>query len=192
MKNKTIIGLFIISFLVLGIFGFVKAQTEQQTQIESTNQVQIDSFFDIFIEIDGIPGESTDDKHKDWIEVLSYSHGMDMSTGKVAHIDFNFVKRLDKSSPIINLAVNTGEHFKEATVQICSKGGEKLCYMEYKMTDVYITSVHVGGSSSSEIPMEEISLNYGKIVWKFTPQDEAGRPKPPITTGWDLKLNKKV
>ena len=55
MKNKTIIGLFIISFLVLGIFGFVKAQTEQQTQIESTNQVQIDSFFDIFIEIEYRP-----------------------------------------------------------------------------------------------------------------------------------------
>ncbi|WP_353327541.1 type VI secretion system tube protein Hcp, partial [Chitiniphilus shinanonensis] len=25
--------------------------------------------FDAFIKIDGIPGESTDDKHKDWIEI---------------------------------------------------------------------------------------------------------------------------
>lgn len=24
--------------------------------------------------VNGVPGESTDDKHKDWIEVLSYSH----------------------------------------------------------------------------------------------------------------------
>jgi hypothetical protein len=28
--------------------------------------------FDSFLKIDGIPGESTDDKHKDWIEVISY------------------------------------------------------------------------------------------------------------------------
>jgi len=29
---------------------------------------------DVFLKIDGIPGESTDDKHKEWIEILSYSH----------------------------------------------------------------------------------------------------------------------
>ncbi len=32
--------------------------------------------FDAFLKIDGIPGESTDDKHKDWIEVLSYGVGI--------------------------------------------------------------------------------------------------------------------
>jgi type VI secretion system secreted protein Hcp len=34
---------------------------------------------DAFLEIDGIKGESTDDKHKDWIEILSYSHGVSQS-----------------------------------------------------------------------------------------------------------------
>jgi hypothetical protein len=32
--------------------------------------------FDAFLKIDGIPGESTDDKHKDWIEILSFAHGL--------------------------------------------------------------------------------------------------------------------
>ena len=32
--------------------------------------------FDAFLKIDGIPGESTDDKHKDWIEILSFDFGM--------------------------------------------------------------------------------------------------------------------
>ena len=31
---------------------------------------------DYFIKIDQIPGESTDEKHKDEIEVLSYEFGM--------------------------------------------------------------------------------------------------------------------
>ena len=30
---------------------------------------------DYFLKIDGIDGESQDDKHKDWIEVLSFSWG---------------------------------------------------------------------------------------------------------------------
>jgi len=36
---------------------------------------------DCFLKIDGIPGESTDDKHKDWIEVMSYSHGVSQMAG---------------------------------------------------------------------------------------------------------------
>lgn len=28
--------------------------------------------FDAFVRIDGIEGESTDDKHQGWIEILSY------------------------------------------------------------------------------------------------------------------------
>ena len=36
--------------------------------------------FDAFLKIDGIPGESTDSKHKDWIEVLSYSTGITQPT----------------------------------------------------------------------------------------------------------------
>nr|NIS53628.1 type VI secretion system tube protein Hcp [Phycisphaerae bacterium]NIU11189.1 type VI secretion system tube protein Hcp [Phycisphaerae bacterium]NIU59045.1 Hcp1 family type VI secretion system effector [Phycisphaerae bacterium]NIW95363.1 Hcp1 family type VI secretion system effector [Phycisphaerae bacterium] len=34
---------------------------------------------DVFLQIEGIPGESTDEKHKDWIEILSYSHGVSQS-----------------------------------------------------------------------------------------------------------------
>lgn len=34
---------------------------------------------DMFIKIDGIKGESTDDKHKDEIDVLSWSWGMSQS-----------------------------------------------------------------------------------------------------------------
>ena len=70
---------------------------------------------DCFLKIDGIPGESTDDKHKDWIEVMSYSSGVsqmaggDRSTGGAAtqgrcdHQDISIVKALDKASPTLNL-----------------------------------------------------------------------------------------
>ena len=32
--------------------------------------------FDAFLQIEGVPGESTDENHLDWIEILSYSHGV--------------------------------------------------------------------------------------------------------------------
>jgi type VI secretion system secreted protein Hcp len=30
--------------------------------------------FDAFLKVEGVPGESTDDKHQGWIEILHYSH----------------------------------------------------------------------------------------------------------------------
>ena len=36
--------------------------------------------FDAFLEIKTIPGESTDDKHGNWIELLSFNHGVAQQT----------------------------------------------------------------------------------------------------------------
>ncbi len=40
--------------------------------------------FDAFLKIDGIPGESTDDKHKDWIEITSYSQAIHQPASSTA------------------------------------------------------------------------------------------------------------
>ncbi len=37
--------------------------------------------YDMYLQIDGIKGDSTDDAHKDWIEVVSYSHGISQPSG---------------------------------------------------------------------------------------------------------------
>ena len=67
--------------------------------------------FDSFIKIDGVPGESTDSKHKDWIEVLSFHWGVSQhetgsqssggarSSQRVDHQDLSFVHTIDKASP---------------------------------------------------------------------------------------------
>ncbi len=40
--------------------------------------------FDAFLKIDGIFGESTDDKHKHWIEVLDCNHGLTQPSSATA------------------------------------------------------------------------------------------------------------
>ncbi len=68
---------------------------------------------DAFLKIEGIAGESTDKKHKDQIEILSYNHGVSQpstgtassagggTSGRCEHRDFTVVKELDKASPLI-------------------------------------------------------------------------------------------
>lgn len=156
--------------------------------------------FDSFLNLDGIPGESTDDKHKDWIEVLSYDHQMTQpvsstrsssggaSSGRTQHGDFFITKFVDKSSPKLYDAVSGGKHFSKAKIEVCRAGGGQVKFLEINLEEVMISSVHVNsrgshvpsngngnGASpnvpdSDLLPTEVVSLNYGKIEWVYTAQ----------------------
>jgi type VI secretion system secreted protein Hcp len=115
--------------------------------------------FDAFLKIDGIEGESTDDKHKGEIEVLSFSWGVSQQTSGSASSagsltsqradfhDFAVVKAIDKASPLLMLQCADGTHIKSVRLELCRAGGDKQPYMEYKFTDVVITAVRPGGSA---------------------------------------------
>ena len=163
--------------------------------------------FDCFLKIDGVDGESQDDKHPKWIELLSFSHGMSQppsvtassaggaSSGRVNMQDFSIVKHLDSASPKLATACCTGQHIPNVKIEVCRAGGDKLKYMEYKMTNVIVSSVRPGGSAhgGDEVPLEEVAFNFGKIEWTYTPQDrKTGAGLGNISGGWDLQLNKKV
>lgn len=161
--------------------------------------------FDAFLKIDGVPGESTDDKHKDWIEILSYSHGLSQpsagarSTGgagaaeRTNHQDFSVVKVLDKASAKLALFCCNGTHIKSVKIELCRATGDKQKYMEYLMSDVIVSSVRPGGSAQGgeTLPLEEVSFNYGKIEWTYTETDhQTGKPKGDVKANWDLVKNK--
>lgn len=168
--------------------------------IRNGGETQQRSFFDIFVKIGDIKGESNDASHKDWVDVLSYSHGMTNmgsethggESGKPSHEDFVIVKKLDKSSPKLYEALNTGEHIPEVRIELIRKGEAKQKFMEYKLTDVLITSTKIEGDTSETAPVEQVSFSYSKIEWIYTPQKEDGSSDASIKTGWDLKLNKQV
>ena len=159
--------------------------------------------FDCFLKIDVIPGESTDDKHKEWIELLSFSHGVSqvasgasssggsLSAERCDHQDFSVVKTLDKASPKLALFCCKGEHINEITVELCRAGGDKQKYMEYKMSGVIVTSARPGGSAQGgeALPLEEVTFNYGKIEWTYT-ETAGGELGGKVEANWDLITNK--
>lgn len=159
--------------------------------------------FDAFLKIDGIPGESSDAKHTEWIEIVSFAHSMDQpasatasSAGgataeRVNHSAFTFVHLLDKASPKLYEACCTGKHVKEVTLELCRSGGDKVKYMEIKLEQVLISRVAPYGSAGEGFPSEQINLSYGKIKWTYTQQKRAdGAGGGNVSAGWDLTTNK--
>jgi type VI secretion system secreted protein Hcp len=155
---------------------------------------------DIFIKIGDIKGESTDDKHKDEIEVLSYSWGVSQSgtfasgsgggAGKATFQDLHFTSVAHKGSPVLFLSCATGKHIDEATLTLRKAGRAPVEYLKIKLTDVLISSYLPGGASDGDTPAEEISLNFAKIDFEFTPQNADGSLGAAISTSYDLKQAK--
>lgn len=157
---------------------------------------------DMFIKIGDIKGESQDDKHKDEIDVLAWSWGMSQSgtmhagggggAGKVSVNDVSFTKWVDKSTPNLMLSCMQGDHIPEAKLVVRKAGTNPLEYIEIKMTDVLITSVSTGGSGGEDRLTENITLNFAKVEYKYTPQKKDGSKDTPIPVGWDIAANVKM
>ena len=126
---------------------------------------------DYLLEIDGIKGESQDEKHKDKIEVHSFSWGVDNSsnvgvgggggTGKASFSDLTFFKQADKASPLLFAAAATGEHIKKAVLTARKAGGKagQIEYLIITLTDLMVSSYHqTGNAGDSSIPADSVSL----------------------------------
>lgn len=159
--------------------------------------------FDAFIKIDGIPGECTDDKHKDWIEITSFnwdltqpasataSNAGGSSAERVNISPIQIAHLFDKASPKLYEACCKGTHIKEATIHLNRAGGNKMLYGEILLKQVLVSSVNVSGSHGSDFPTEQVTLSAGSYVWKYNQQDkQSGQSTGTVSAGWDLTLNK--
>ena len=155
---------------------------------------------DIFAKLGDIKGESLDDKHRDQIEVLSWSWGVTNvsrpeggaggggGAGKASFRDLSFTHKIDKASPALMQSCATGQHLKEATIthRKAGKGGQD--YLVIKMNDVIVTSVSDGDNQENHL--ESVSLAFAKVDVEYRPQKPDGSLDAGIHFKYDLKSNK--
>lgn len=159
---------------------------------------------DIFIKLDGIEGESQDDKHKNEIEVQSCSLGV-TNTGTFVtgggggskHSNFHdlhFTKHIDKASPKLFEASATGNHIKKAdlTFRKAGQSGGQQEYFKVTLTDLLVSSYQLSDHSGADLPTEQISINFAKIEVDYKEQKADGSLGGSVKAGYDLKLSKKV
>lgn len=158
---------------------------------------------DVYLQIDGIKGESRDDKHKDWIECASAHFGVHQprsataSTGgghtaeRVHMEDIVLTKVVDLSTPLLLQACSMGKTLPKAKFEFMRADGQgvRIKYFEIELENVLIGMV-TPRILPGAILKENISLKFSKVKWQYTQQRIVGGSGGNTAGGWDLSANK--
>jgi type VI secretion system secreted protein Hcp len=154
----------------------------------------------IFLKIGDIKGESTDSKHKEQIEVFSWSWGVTnaatlgpgagSAAGRPSFNDLNFTHRYDRAAPLLWRACAVGQHFTEATLASTKQGKGAQDYLVVKMSDVVVTSASASDSSGGGEAMESVSVKFAKVDVEYKPQKADGSFDASVRFKYDIKANK--
>ncbi|HEF4732006.1 Hcp family type VI secretion system effector [Burkholderia multivorans] len=158
---------------------------------------------DIFLKIDGINGESLDDKHKDEIEILNWDwevlqessmhSGSGGGAGKATVKDLTFEHNIDRASPNLMKYALTGKHIDQAVLVMRKAGGNPLEYLKLTMSDVIVTRVKPSGSKAGEEKSREtVSLSFSKVKQEYVVQNAQGGSGGAVTASFDIKGNKEA
>ena len=159
---------------------------------------------DYLLKIDTIDGESTQKGHEKWLELQSWSWGESNSgssgtgsgagSGKVSMQDFHFVISYGISSPKLFGACATGQHIPSGVLHIRKAGGDQQVFVEWKFTDILISSYQTGGSGhgGDVLPTDQVSFNFTKLEMEYKPQKKDGTLDAGIKFGYNIKTGTKV
>lgn len=134
----------------------------------------------IYLYLDGIPGESTSHVFTGWIDVMSFSLGATMeidqdartgsgggTSGAADPEDLSFETKMSLSTVVLLQACAVGAVIPRGRLIQCNVVNQKLLAVsDYAIGDSIISSVSVN-ASGGDIPSESFSINYGSIIWRY-------------------------
>ncbi len=151
----------------------------------------------MYVNIYGIPGESIDDKHKDWIDAVGYGDSIlapfSFSGGiqKPEFAPIKIIMFLDKASPLLRQAIAVGSHIQTVTIEFWDEGSTPKIIFKVELQDAVVGEVSTTWvSGSSDRPQKVVAVYFSRIRWTYTAYKLDGTPASSIVKGWDLLGNK--
>jgi type VI secretion system secreted protein Hcp len=156
----------------------------------------------MFINMGGtIKGESIDKEQgpKGDIDVLAWSWGMSQSgtthmgggggSGKASFQDLSFTKYVDSATNALMTALAKGTHIDKVELMVRKAGEGQKKYIFITMEQVLVTSISTGGSGGEDRLTENVTLNFAKVNFAYTPQNAKGTVAGDKTFAYDIAGN---
>jgi type VI secretion system secreted protein Hcp len=138
--------------------------------------------FDYFLKIDGIDGESADDKHAKWIDIDNWAWGLSNTLGssgsggaasKTVFDDFSWQQGVDASIVPLFMGVATGKHYAKATLDVVKPGENQEVFFQMVFTDVVLSKLQQQGSAESLVASG--ALRYDSVQLRYRDLQARGR-----------------
>lgn len=144
----------------------------------------------IFIKIDNINGESKDAQHTGWIDVISYSWGVQRfsagkSTPQYRHLTVH--AHIDKATPAMILYASNGNKIRKVELSVCKAGGSAIEYYRITLESTFIAEVLM--HDDGEMENVEYVFEADKVKIQYWEQSSAGGKAAETRSGWDIKNN---
>ncbi|MTJ83163.1 MAG: type VI secretion system tube protein Hcp [Telmatospirillum sp.] len=154
----------------------------------------------IYLQIDGIPGDATQQNHTKWTDIKTMTWGVSRSMNTLAGATANregsepsvgeitLTKTSDSSSVKLFQQATSGNAGVTAKIHMVTSGNPGDTYLEYTLTNTLISSYSI--AAAVDRPEETIVLNFTKVEMKYTPYDSQHSPQSPIIASYDLATTK--
>lgn len=154
----------------------------------------------MFLKIDGarqgaIKGEAQDKGHKDEIDVLGWTWGMEgnlihgQATGKTSVRELKFTKQVDKASTGLMSALRSNEVIKKAVLTVRKAGNSNpIEYYTITIEKGRIVSLiqQSGEEAGAATINEEVSIAFSKVSVEYKPQGDDGQVRGGTSFDMDI------
>lgn len=158
---------------------------------------------DAYLKIEGINGESEDERHRNWIEVhdvlyavhqpraKSLSTAGGHTAGRADLYPITFAKLADLASPLLLQTCAAGKTLPKASFEFMRADGDgkPIPYFKIDLENLIVASI-TPDSGEGGIIVERVQLAYAKIKWSYTRQSIRGGTQGNTSGGWDCSANK--
>lgn len=156
----------------------------------------------ILLQLTGINGDSTIDGHTNWISIDSAQWGVgrgigtagagkDRDTSTPSFSEMTFSKPTDIASTMLFAQAAYGKKIGDKAVvhwlQTGGDGGNQL-YLTLELHEPLISSY--SSSSGGDRPTESFSINFTKLIFKYSQFTSGGAKTDADPKGFDLKTGK--
>jgi type VI secretion system secreted protein Hcp len=159
---------------------------------------------DVYLQIEGIKGESRDADHKDWIEATSVhwnvrqpksataSTGGGHTAERAELSEISLSKLADLSTPILLQTCSMGKTIPRASLEFfrADGNGTRVKYFSIEIENVLIGMVRPHLGPDNTYLSEQLNLKFSKVKWTYAHQDIKGGTKGRTVGGWDLASNR--
>ncbi|PCH60535.1 MAG: hypothetical protein COC05_04200 [Gammaproteobacteria bacterium] len=157
----------------------------------------------IFMNYEGIKGESSDQGHQDWIDIDSWQFGVErkMTSNSSTQGDressnaeisaLRVTKKMDSATNKLFLESCCGKG-KKVILHLTKTGSGSGTdvYMQYTLENALISSYTVGGiANDTDRPTEIIIISFTAIESRYTPYNDDGAAASPDAVGFDTAKN---